>query len=100
MLEEKNAVAYGKYFFGKKRKLFLTVAGETRKLSAAGELYGWPVSVLEPMEQLWGRDVERQAQEITPHQAEKQIRRRIRKCGRILPSGWKEKLYMADDCLF
>ena len=57
--------------------MFLTVTGETRKLSAAGEPYGWPDSVLDTVERYWGGDVETQAQKIAPHQAEEQIRRRI-----------------------
>lgn len=63
---------------GLQSKLFLTIAGETRKRSKTGEPYGWPVTVVDTVERFWGGNIFEQFYEIDPARAEAAIRDRIR----------------------
>lgn len=58
---------------GLQMKLFITINGETRKLSKAGLPYGWPVTTFCTVERFFGEELLEQAAGITKAQAAEAI---------------------------
>lgn len=57
--------------------LFLTICGETRKVSRTGEPYGWPVSLFCTPEAFFPGDVWEESLRIAPEEACFRIREHI-----------------------
>lgn len=60
-------------------RFFITMSGRARKLSNAGEEYGWSSTVFCLVEDFWGEDLIEEAEEIVPEQAYKTIQEQIYK---------------------
>lgn len=60
-------------------RFFITMSGRARKLSNAGEEYGWSSTVFCLVEDFWGEELIREAERIVPEQAYEKIREQIYK---------------------
>ncbi|MGX8797803.1 AlkZ-related protein [Fusibacter sp. JL298sf-3] len=59
-------------------RFFITVYGETRKISAKGEPYGWPVAVYCTLEEKFGGEITEVAAQMRPEAAYERIEAHIR----------------------
>lgn len=60
------------------QKMFVTICGEKQKLSKSGQPYGWPVTVLCPVEDFFEEEVFAEASRLNPEQAYQSIYAQIK----------------------
>jgi len=69
----KNKAGFDSALTELQMRMFLTICGERQKLSAKGELYGWPSSLFCTTERFWGEEVFEKASRIGAKEAEEKI---------------------------
>lgn len=58
-------------------KMFITMCGQQRKVSAKGESYGWSSTAFCTVEDFWGQGVADKSRAVTPEEAAQRIRERV-----------------------
>ena len=76
-IDKTQKYAFDSAITGLQMKLFLTIGGQTRKESIAGDAYGWPTTVFCDVDAYVGEQMMQKAKRIPAKEAKEKITKQI-----------------------